>query len=513
MPDIFLSYSSKDRAVAERIQAGLAAEGYEVFWDQATPPGIDWDTWIRNQLKEARCVIVLWSRDSVSSPNVRHEAMIGREAAKLLPVMVDELEPTDFPMGLFLVQAMTVGRTRKSLAANWNKLLEEVRIRVDAKPETVDGAAPAEEKPPRKRRARPLWRRSWVIAGAFALLLAIVIVFQFRPIMTLLDASRPPVPPAWVETARNGERLAKERSVRSAEQTLTSGRQAVGTSWVWLTAQLMSGAPDEAGGVAPEFFRYLASVQNAECGCFFSEDIPHAVGNAWVVIASSKFRQPLSPALLRTIIDAQNPEGWWAISLSATRNGANAAIHPTAMLTVALVHARDAGVIPAELRGPADAAIARAVTWLNRGPDDGAAWPDYPNNERRVENVIFSAMATVASDLGGEPNGRAAHAFRRAVAEFPPVMDSFTSASYVELANGTDFIDQYRHPRSPWIGAAAVMSYRGGTIGERRALRRVIRDWLASDVNDERLLRLDWMAAETLFLRALAFPRLERQND
>src|SRR3712207_2433826 len=92
MPDIFLSYSSKDRAVAERIQAGLAEQGYDVFWDQSTPPGIDWDSWIRAKLADSRCVSVLWSKTSVSSPNVRHEAIIGQQRHKLLPVMIDELE-------------------------------------------------------------------------------------------------------------------------------------------------------------------------------------------------------------------------------------------------------------------------------------------------------------------------------------------------------------------------------------------------------------------------------------
>ncbi len=512
MPDIFLSYSSKDREVAERIQAGLTKEGYDVFWDQATPPGIDWDTWIRRQLKEARCVIVLWSQDSVSSPNVRHEAMIGRDTSKLLPVLVDALTPDDFPMGLFFVQALSVGRTKKSLAASWPKLLEEVRSRVDAAPEASEIAAP-ETKPARKRRVRPLWRRPAVVGGVLGALLLAIAIWQYRPLMILFDADRPPVPRAWVETARNGEALARARIVRSAEQTLTSNRTAVGTSWVWLAAQLMSGAPEEARGLAPQFFAYLARVQNAECGCFFSEDIPHAVGNAWVVIASSKYGQQLNPALVRTILEAQNPEGWWAISLSATRNGTNAGVHATAMLTIALVHARDAGIIPAESRAAVDTAIARAVTWLNRGPDDGAAWVDYPNNERRVEDVHFAAMAAVASALGGEANGRAAQAFRRAVQDFPPVTDSFTSASYVELPNGSDFIDQYRHPRAPWIGAAAVLTYRDGSVLERRTLRRIIRAWLASEVDDERLLRLDWMAAETLFLRALAFPRLQRQEE
>lgn len=512
MPDIFLSYSSKDRGVAERIQDGLAQEGYDVFWDQATPPGIDWDTWIRKQLKEARCVIVLWSRDSVASPNVRHEAMIGRDTSKLLPVLVDELSPDDFPMGLFFVQALNVGRTKRSLSASWLKLLEEVRSRVDAEAAGPDEAATAELKPVRRRKARPLWRRPAVLGGTLAALLLIVAIWQFRPLMTLFDPSRPPVPAAWVETARNGEALARARVVRSAEEALTSNRQAVGTSWVWLVAQLISSSPEEARGIAPLFFRYLAGREDPECGCFYTEDIPHSVGNGWVVVVFSKYRQPVPAPLLRTILTAQSPEGWWPISFNATRDASNAATHATAVLTIALVQARDAGTLPAELRGEVDAAIARAVTWLNRGPEDGGSWSDYPNNERRIENISFAAMAAVASALGGEPDGRAARAFRRSVAELPSTTDSFPSNSYVELTNGTRFVDQYRHPTAPWIGAAAVMTYRGGGILERRTLRRIIRAWLAQDIGDERLLRQDWLTGEHLLTRSLALPLLERQE-
>ncbi|HWH22494.1 MAG TPA: toll/interleukin-1 receptor domain-containing protein [Allosphingosinicella sp.] len=505
MPDIFLSYSRSDREVAERIQARLTSEGYDVFWDQNTPPGTDWDTWIRDRLKESRCVLVLWSRSSVVSPNVRHEAIIGRERAKLLPVMVDDLNPDDFPMGLFLVQAVKVGRTRKSLAAAWPKLLEEVRAKLAAQPPDLNNAKSVR---PRTRARRPLL--IWLSAAVAALILGFLFLPSMRPI---LDPDFPPVPPAAVEAARSGEALAGERVVRSAEEALTSGRRAVGTSYAWLAGQLISAAPEQARGIAPEFFRYLPTVESPECGCYITEDVPHAVGNAWVAIAFSRYRRPLPERFVRTILTSQSREGWWPISFTATRDATNAATHATAMLTIALVQARDAGIVPATLRVEVDQAITRAVTWLNRGPQDGAEWSDYPNNERRVENILFSAMAVVASYLGGERDGRAASAFRRAASTLPDLTDSFPSNSYVELANGDRFIDQYRHPTSPWIGAAAAMSYQGGAIGERRRLRAILRAWIAGDVGHESLLRQDWMTGETLYLRSIAFPVLTRGEN
>lgn len=504
MPDIFLSYSSQDRDVADRVQSRLAQEGYDVFWDQSTPPGIDWDAWIREKLRASSCVMVLWSKSSVTSPNVRHEAIIGRDKHKLLPVMVDDLDPTDFPMGLFLVQALKIGRTRQSLAAAWDKLLDEVRARIAADAAETGGPAPAAP----VRRIRPFWRRPPVIAAALVAALLLALALNWGSLRIIFDADRPPVAAAAVEQARAAERLARERVVRSADEALTSNRRAVGTSWVWLVGQLISATPQESRAIAPNFFRYLQTELDPGCGCFITEDTPHAVGNAWVIIALSKYRQPVPAKLLQTVLASQSLEGWWPMSFLATRDATNAATHATAMLTIALVEARNAGAIPPELRAGADGAIARAVTWLNRGPEDGSGWSDYPTNERRIENVHFAAMATVASAMAGEPDGRAARAFRRAVEVLPALTDSFPSNSYVELTDGNRFVDQYRHPASPWVGAAAVLSYRGGSIGERRTLRRIIRAWLDADIGDERLLRQDWMTGETLYLRDLALPRL-----
>ena len=60
MTDIFFSYSSADR---ER----LVAQGFEVFWDQEVPTGLDWDSWIRQHLTKTKCAMAFWSMASVAS--------------------------------------------------------------------------------------------------------------------------------------------------------------------------------------------------------------------------------------------------------------------------------------------------------------------------------------------------------------------------------------------------------------------------------------------------------------
>ena len=160
------------------------------------------------------------------------------------------------------------------------------------------------------------------------------------------------------------------------------------------------------------------------------------------------------------------------------------------------------------LRPRVDAAIGPRLGWLNRGPRR-VPLTDYPNDERRTESLVFAAMATVATASAGDVrSSHAAQAFVRSVRSLPAPTENSPSSAYVELANGQRFFDSYRHPLSPWIGAAAVLAHAGAAPVDKARLRPIIRQWLAVDFTDENLLRQDWIAAETLFLRALAFPRL-----
>jgi hypothetical protein len=57
----------------------LAEMGFEVFWDQETPSGSDWNTWIRGELAKSKCAVAFWSTTSTISDNVRHEAVVAKE--------------------------------------------------------------------------------------------------------------------------------------------------------------------------------------------------------------------------------------------------------------------------------------------------------------------------------------------------------------------------------------------------------------------------------------------------
>jgi hypothetical protein len=481
------------------VRDALTGAGYDCFWDQSTPAGQDWDSWIRERLTGAKLVVVLWTGASVASPNVRHEAIIAREGGKLLPVMVDELKPTDFPMGLFMVQALMIGRSARQFNAARDKFLEEVRVRIGA-----GGAARPVTKPARRPR-----KRLWLGLGAGALAAALALFFAWPALTYLLFPDTPPVSGAELQASVDAEAAARQRVARAAEATLGGDPALLGSTWAWGAGQLIAAAPAESRDLGERYFAYLRSVENAGCHCYYSDNIPHSIANAWVIIAAARLRHAPPPFLLETILDGQHPEGWWTISFNAVRSTENGAVHPTALLTVALAEARRAGIVPAPLRGRVDAALRRATGWLNRGPPDGANWTDYPTNDRRTENLVFAAYATVATRVAGAPGpSHAAEAFLRSAHALPAATDQFASGAYVTLTTGGRFFDDYRHPGAPWVGAAAAMAYRQADGRQRRVLRGLIRQWLDSNLGDENLLRQDWITAETLFLRALAFREL-----
>lgn len=487
-----------------RVRDALEQAGYEVFWDQSTPPGKDWDAWIRDELSGAKLVIALWTKSSVASPNVRHEAIIAREAGKLLPVMVDDLKPTDFPMGLFMVQALSIGRSGREFSAARGKFLTEVRARI-GEADAARAAPPAA--------AKPRWTRRRLLIGlAAALILLAVPLWLFWPqLSSWASSDTAPVTQEELKASIAGERVARARVASQADVTLSGDPAMIGSTWAWGAGQLIAGAPAESRALHQRYFDYLASVVNAGCHCYYSDSIPHSIANAWALMAAAKTRHPIPPGLLDTILTGQSPEGWWMISFNAVPSSENGAVHATALVTIALAEARSAGILPADRRAQVDSALRRAVVWLNRGPEEGARWSDYPNNDRRTENLVFAAYAAVASHVAasGEASAAAA-AFRRSVRQLPPATEQIPSGAYIPLTGGGRFFDDYRHPTSPWIGAAAVIAWRQADSSQRRVLREVIRQWVAVNLGDDAVLRQDWLTAETLFLRTLVFPELQR---
>ena len=131
MTDIFFSYKSDDRERVRPVRDAFANQGFDVFWDQQVPAGVDWDSWIRQHLTQSKCAIVFWSAASVLSDNVRHEATVGKQQGKLVPAMLEPLRPEQFPMGLYTQQAVNLISWKGDFGdPEWAKLRREVEAKL-----------------------------------------------------------------------------------------------------------------------------------------------------------------------------------------------------------------------------------------------------------------------------------------------------------------------------------------------------------------------------------------------
>lgn len=71
---VFISYKREEAAAAGRLREALVQEGFNVWWDEDLQCGQAWAEKLDAAVREAACIIVLWSARAVASPWVRHEA-------------------------------------------------------------------------------------------------------------------------------------------------------------------------------------------------------------------------------------------------------------------------------------------------------------------------------------------------------------------------------------------------------------------------------------------------------
>jgi hypothetical protein len=169
MKKLFVSYAREDRARVEPIVECLRDAGFEVFWDQSMPAGVDWAEFLDAKLGTAHRLVVLWTAASVNSRWVRTEADEALLQNKLLPVLLDDVRP---PLAFRQIHCLDL--------IGWQGARDDVRLaRLEGELRGPGGVVedgsrssprdPSEGKPPLPP-PPPSWR--WLMAaGAAATLL------------------------------------------------------------------------------------------------------------------------------------------------------------------------------------------------------------------------------------------------------------------------------------------------------------------------------------------------------
>ena len=124
MSDIFISYARADRPRADAIAKALERHGWSVWWDWNIPAGKTFRQVIQEHLDKARCVIVLWSAESVTRKWVIEEASEGEERGVLVPVLIEKVRP---PLGFRSIQtADLTGWTGENTAPAFKRLRADI---------------------------------------------------------------------------------------------------------------------------------------------------------------------------------------------------------------------------------------------------------------------------------------------------------------------------------------------------------------------------------------------------
>src|SRR4029079_4783033 len=171
MAKLFLSYSRKDAARAQRFAEWLEREGHDDWRDDDDiGGGASFSSEIEKALNDSDAVIVLWSADSVQSAWVRDEAGFGRDARKLIPMSLDGTEP---PLGFRQFQSIDFSKWKGRGPPPKADRVSAAITRIAGSSSTPLPQSHTREKPkPRPRHA--------MIPVALAFLVAVAGVFAWR---------------------------------------------------------------------------------------------------------------------------------------------------------------------------------------------------------------------------------------------------------------------------------------------------------------------------------------------
>ncbi|OQW58343.1 MAG: hypothetical protein A4S17_11840 [Proteobacteria bacterium HN_bin10] len=120
MPDVFISYKKSDADRVRPLVEHLRAAGLDVWWDEGIQPSTSWRAEIAKQLGAAKCVVAVWTQDSVDHEQgswVMEEATHGQARKILAPVRLDLVSP---PLGF--------GETQYADLAAWSGAADDPRF-------------------------------------------------------------------------------------------------------------------------------------------------------------------------------------------------------------------------------------------------------------------------------------------------------------------------------------------------------------------------------------------------
>jgi hypothetical protein len=166
-PLIFLSYSSKDKLVADAICSRLENQGIRCWIaPRDVKPGSDYSNQIADALEDATMMVMVFSSDSNQSRHVKSEIDRAFGLGKIIiPFRVENVE-LDKGLAYYLAKTHWLDAVTKPLEQHIDRLAGTIRqISGDETPEISPRPAPPTGAPPTATPKRAANRMQWVIAS------------------------------------------------------------------------------------------------------------------------------------------------------------------------------------------------------------------------------------------------------------------------------------------------------------------------------------------------------------
>lgn len=174
-PLIFLSYSSKDKLIADAICSRLENQNIRCWIaPRDVNPGADYSNQIADALEQSTVMVMVFSSGSNSSRHVKSEIDRAFSLGKvIIPFRVEEAE-MDKGLAYYLAKTHWLDALTRPLDQHIDRLAGTIRQVAGVEPVPVSRISPPPPPPPTVAPAAASSKMPWIIAGMAVILCAII---------------------------------------------------------------------------------------------------------------------------------------------------------------------------------------------------------------------------------------------------------------------------------------------------------------------------------------------------
>jgi hypothetical protein len=171
---IFLSYSRADLDYIATLVDALRAKGADIWFDKNIRTGEQWDNTLEEQIKAADVFLIVMSKTSVASNNVKDEMSYAKSLGKIiLPILI---EPCEVPMRLARYQYVDFTQDFDWAVKKLMEDLDAAEIEIPGASSTKNTTTSGKRvpiSPALMKKPKAIW---YVLSGAVGIILLFVVV-------------------------------------------------------------------------------------------------------------------------------------------------------------------------------------------------------------------------------------------------------------------------------------------------------------------------------------------------